>query len=117
MMRTHPTIHTTSDILHKSERLLRVLGYKAWPGERAISFPRGPLESPTHQPSPTFVQRSLDLMSAIRGKVKSTTIGRYITAIKATPRGVFNFQLFLVVLTYALGGCPKGRRWHSAREK
>ncbi|KAJ4264199.1 hypothetical protein NW762_005393 [Fusarium torreyae] len=40
--------------------------------------------------------------------MKETSFGKYKKAIKALPREIFNRNLFLTALSFALCGCPKG---------
>ncbi|KAF5582958.1 major facilitator superfamily transporter [Fusarium pseudocircinatum] len=40
--------------------------------------------------------------------MKDTSFGKYKKAIRALPREIFNRQLFLTALSFALCGCPKG---------
>jgi hypothetical protein len=42
------------------------------------------------------------------GVLSNSPLGKYITNIQNSPRGIFNQQLILTVIMYALAGMPKG---------
>jgi hypothetical protein len=44
--------------------------------------------------------------------LKQSSLAKYIRAIRELPRGIFNWHLFLTVITFALSGSPKGQFYH-----
>lgn len=49
-------------------------------------------------------------MSTAMTKTKSP-LGKYVQAIRDSPKGLFNWRLITTVAMYALGGMPKGKEY------
>lgn len=49
------------------------------------------------------------------GALNDSPLAKYVRNVRALPSGIFNRQLFITVIGFALGGCPKGV-YHAAKK-